>query len=946
MLSVIALITYPIIGNLINDGKDKLHDKQISEIERLSNTWVTRNIKKLKMEDGYTYKLTFEELNKSGLTSSSNIKDPKTGNDLPGCMIVTYNSNTKGYDVAYDSSCSGVIEKEPSINLTVDNGIINNKGYATKDFDVKVSGTNLTSYKYCKGTSECEPNINVNGNNGTIKIDQNGTTHVCVIGNNGSKSTNKLCKNYKLDKTELVAGTLVIDGTKGLNDWYVSDVKLSVRDTEGVTSTLNINEITEDTNGTEVVMTSTNNQTGAVKTTKYTIKVDKTKPTVGNLVINGTKGLDDWYTSNITFSVINGSDTTSGHDKTISNISSITSDTKGTNVIVTTIDKAGNQSVKTYTLKVDKTAPIPGTLTINGTKGVGEWYLSDVTLTVNNGSDTTSGHKSTTSSHTSITSNTDGTNVVVTTIDNAGNKATRNYTIKVNKNKPTSGTLVIDGTKGLDDWYVTDVKLSVKDAEGVTSTLNISEITEDTKGTEVVMTSTNNQTGAVNTTKYTIKVDKTKPIVGELVINGTKGLNDWYTSNLTFSVTNGSDTTSGHYQTTSNISSITNDTKGTNVLVTTIDKAGNQSVKTYTLKVDKTVPNIEMINPTNGNWTNQNIVITTNFSDSMSGINPSTLSWSDNQITWNSYSNTSTQTFSDTWSGEGDRTAYNRICDNAGNCSTANTPIRIATLLTDKIKNANPVIATDQTWTTSWQTSDPSGLYAQTVGSNKTYYFRGNPTNNYIKFAGKDFRILRVNEDGTIRIMLTSSIGNKAFNSTYNTYDKMYYTNSEIKTVVDDWFTQNITGENANKVVSGNYFCEQAKVVWDTSYYTAGSATVVAKESYTPTFECTTDGNGKGVVTSKVGLVTYDETIYAGGWYYVSGLSYPYYLNSGSYYWTMSPAGFVNTYNNADAWRVSSAGSTNYSNVRNTSGVRPVLILSADTLVSGSGTSADPYVVT
>ena len=92
----------------------------------------------------------------------------------------------------------------------------------------------------------------------------------------------------------------------------------------------------------------------------------------------------------------------------------------------------------------------------------------------------------------------------------------------------------------------------------------------------------------------------------------------------------------------------------------------------------------------------------------------------------------------------------------------------------------------NQTWTTSWQSSDASGLYAQTAGSNKTYYFRGNPTNNYIKFAGKDYRILRVNEDGTIRIMLTSSIGTKAFNSTYNTYDKMYYTNSELKTVVDN----------------------------------------------------------------------------------------------------------------------------------------------------------------
>ena len=284
------------------------------------------------------------------------------------------------------------------------------------------------------------------------------------------------------------------------------------------------------------------------------------------------------------------------------------------------------------------------------------------------------------------------------------------------------------------------------------------------------------------------------------------------------------------------------------------------------------------------------------------------------------------------------------------NGKTAEATVKITVSNTVSLKSAilgtnnSNVIATDQTWTTSWQTSDQSGLYAQTVGSNKTYYFRGNPTNNYIKFAGKDYRILRVNEDGTIRIMLTSSIGTKAFNSTYNTYDKMYYTNSELKTVVDNWFTTNITGDNANKVVSGNYFCEAARVAYNTSKYTAGSATVTAKESYTPTFECITDGNGKGVVTSKVGLVTYDEIIYAGGWYYVSGLSYPYYLNSGNLYWTMSPTGFYgNTI--ATAWTVSSDGNTGSYSVGGTRGVRPVLILSADTLVSGSGTESDPYIV-
>ena len=345
---------------------------------------------------------------------------------------------------------------------------------------------------------------------------------MCVIGKKGRKSTNKLCKNYKLDKTELVMGTLVIDGTRGENDWYVSGVKLSVNDVPGVTSTLNINEITNDTNGTEVVMTSST--------------------------------------------------------------------------------KNGKTATKKYTIKVDKTAPIVGTLNINGTKGTADWYLSDVILTVNNGSDETSGHASTTSSHTKITTNTKGTNVVVTTKHKAGNVATREYTIKVNKDKPIEGTLVIDGTRGENDWYVSDVKFSVKDC---------------------------------------------------------------------------SDNMSGHASTTSSIASITKDTIGTKVILTTKDKAGNVVTKEQTIKMDKTAPTIEMVNPTNGNWTNQNIEITTNFSDITSGIVPSSLAWSDDNTNWHNYSNTSTTTFKDTWSGEGNRTGYNRVCDYAGNCSTISTPIRI-----------------------------------------------------------------------------------------------------------------------------------------------------------------------------------------------------------------------------------------------------------------------------
>ena len=235
------------------------------------------------------------------------------------------------------------------------------------------------------------------------------------------------------------------------------------------------------------------------------------------------------------------------------------------------------------------------------------------------------------------------------------------------------------------------------------------------------------------------------------------------------------------------------------------------------------------------------------------------------------------------------------------------------------------------------------GLFSKTTSTGTTYYFKGAVENNYVKFADKVWRIVRINEDGTMRLITQDNvISSQKFNSAYNTYDKMYYTNSEIKTAVENWYKTNISDKGFDeKVVNGNYFCEQAKVVYNTNY-TAGSATVATKDNYTPSFDCTTDGNGKGVVSGKVGLITIDEVLFAGG---VIGSSSNFYLKNGSAYCMMSPAGFY-TYNDyARAWGVVSAGRIGDFHVASNYGVRPVINLSADTLVTGSGTSSDPYVV-
>ena len=260
-----------------------------------------------------------------------------------------------------------------------------------------------------------------------------------------------------------------------------------------------------------------------------------------------------------------------------------------------------------------------------------------------------------------------------------------------------------------------------------------------------------------------------------------------------------------------------------------------------------------------------------------------------------------------------------------------------------EVVDAEPTLTT-----TSDAAGDASGLYASTdTNTGKpTYYFRGNVTNNYVKFAGQTWRIVRVNEDGTIRIVMQDGINSNAkieFNSNYNNYTYMYYTNSQVKSTLESWYQTNIGSKTnlASSVASGNYYCEQAKTKQSDSW-TSGSATMTTYSKYTPDFKCSSDGNNKGVVNASVGLLNYDEVVYAGGYYEKSNNSY--YLYNNTNFWTMSPTGFESS--RSSVWVVITAGDIDNRYVNNITAVRPVLNLTANTQISdGNGTKENPFVV-
>lgn len=277
-----------------------------------------------------------------------------------------------------------------------------------------------------------------------------------------------------------------------------------------------------------------------------------------------------------------------------------------------------------------------------------------------------------------------------------------------------------------------------------------------------------------------------------------------------------------------------------------------------------------------------------------------------------------------------------------------------------------------------------NGIYSAKDDLGTSYYFRGNVTNNYVKFANKYWRIIRINGDGTIRMIYAGtsahangyndssandmSIGTSAFNSSYNdnTYVGYMYgtagastyanthsntTNSTIKTKLDSWYDTNIVNTGNEKYIADAIYCNDRSASSGTGIGTTAT-TYAAKrrgDNGQPTLKCTNNSDkftksttiGNGKLTRMIGLITTDEVMYAGGIYGTNNKEY--YLYSGVWYWTMAPFSYASGV--AYVSDVGSDGFLSGRGVYSTYAVRPVVSLKSDAISGGSGTAASPFLV-
>lgn len=205
---------------------------------------------------------------------------------------------------------------------------------------------------------------------------------------------------------------------------------------------------------------------------KYKIVEATNEETTVQAYTNG-----EWSSQNVYATLVSGttgSGISTSYESVADSAQNVTAGTTNTSEIqregtttlrVKTTDGTNTVYSNNYNVKIDKTSPTPGTLAMKLNSSTGEEYTSGATnnniyIKLNNGSDSTSGQKSNVYklkgvtesenlTETSIITNKGTTVAIVTTVDNAGNTATRTYNITKQLPKLSTPKLTTDSYSNL-----------------------------------------------------------------------------------------------------------------------------------------------------------------------------------------------------------------------------------------------------------------------------------------------------------------------------------------------------------------------------------------------------------------------------------------------------------------------------------------------------------------
>ena len=299
-------------------------------------------------------------------------------------------------------------------------------------------------------------------------------------------------------------------------------------------------------------------------------------------------------------------------------------------------------------------------------------------------------------------------------------------------------------------------------------------------------------------------------------------------------------------------------------------------------------------------------------------------------------------------------------------------------------------LTTTTTGTLFTSTESITGI---TASPKEVYYYAGNTTNNWVKFANLYWRIIRTNHDGSIRLLYVGTspdttsghigLSVSAFNPSKDSPKYVGYkygedtsldtirnntTDSTIKEFIDSWYQNNLINYTKYLSTSAVYCNDRSLGTGQTysasskfnfaPYYRMDWDTAGAKAN--PSYNCTdirdafSVDNTSAKLDFPVSLMTADEIAFAGG---VSrakmNTPYAWFMSNSAgvkvpshSWWSLSPGIWNGSYSCVWDWNSSNADLRNNIAGGSPLAVRPAISLKSCTLYNaGDGSATNPYTI-
>ena len=224
---------------------------------------------------------------------------------------------------------------------------------------------------------------------------------------------------------------------------------------------------------------------------------------------------------------------------------------------------------------------------------------------------------------------------------------------------------------------------------------------------------------------------------------------------------------------------------------------------------------------------------------------------------------------------------------------------------------------------------EDEGLIKTTDDNGNSYYFRGAVTNNNVLFANLNWKIVRINGDGSIKLVLNNILDAV---SSYSDGTDYSFASSVLKKNLDQWYKNNLT--KYNDYIDNYKFCNDILIEDESGYYASYNRVIL---NNIPNDVCLGTK-----VSNRVGLLTIDEVIMAGASTAENKSYYLYNSDITNSYYTLSGAKYdANSYY---PFGVNQDGSIDMKTTGSTlKGVRPVINIIKNVKVTGDGTTDNPY---